>query len=195
MSTAIVRVASDILHFDSATTVTCTDRPLKFKHTIRIRTARATSVVSMSAAEEGHKYIIIGGGTAGCVLANRLSSDKVSFLAMWAFASGPGVAFHVNPLLCRHCCTSQHLESVYCTYNIWAMSADIPQRFSRSCAFKPRSLWRLPAHRVSRMSPLGQDNSVLVLEAGSPKFNDRDIKMPIAILRYIYTWCASKHKK
>lgn len=37
----------------------------------------------MSAAEEGHKYIIIGGGTAGCVLANRLSSDKVGFLAIY----------------------------------------------------------------------------------------------------------------
>lgn len=29
-----------------------------------------------------------------------------------------------------------------------------------------------------------QENSVLVLEAGSPKFNDRNIKMPIGILRY-----------
>ena len=33
----------------------------------------------MSAAEEGHKYIIVGGGTAGCVLANRLSADKVVY--------------------------------------------------------------------------------------------------------------------
>eukprot|EP00903_Cladosiphon_okamuranus_P007876 g7613.t1 len=75
------------------------------------RASRATSVVSMSAAEQGHKYIIIGGGTAGCVLANRLSSDK--------------------------------------------------------------------------------DNSVLVLEAGSPKFNHRNIKMPIAILRLfksVFDW-------
>ena len=35
-----------------------------------------TTALSMS-AEEGHKYIIVGGGTAGCVLANRLSAEKV----------------------------------------------------------------------------------------------------------------------
>ncbi len=30
---------------------------------------------------------------------------------------------------------------------------------------------------------------MLVLEAGSPKFNDRNIKMPIAILRYPTVTC------
>ncbi|CAM9921007.1 unnamed protein product [Ascophyllum nodosum] len=65
---------------------------------------RKAAVPSMSAVKEGHQYIIVGGGTAGCVLANRLTAHK--------------------------------------------------------------------------------DNSVLVLEAGSPKFNARDIKMPIGILRH-----------
>ena len=43
----------------------------------------------------------------------------------------------------------------------------------------------MPAHRLLRVLLFGQDNSVLVLEAGSPKFNDRNIKMPIAILRCV----------
>lgn len=39
-----------------------------------------TTALSMSAEEE-HKYIIVGGGTAGCVLANRLSAEKVGQFA------------------------------------------------------------------------------------------------------------------
>lgn len=31
----------------------------------------------LSMAAHSHKYIIVGGGTAGCVLANRLTADKV----------------------------------------------------------------------------------------------------------------------
>lgn len=44
----------------------------------------------MSAAEVGHKYIIVGGGTAGCVLANRLSADKVIHLRLQAGMRLPG---------------------------------------------------------------------------------------------------------
>lgn len=52
----------------------------------------------------------------------------------------------------------------------------------------PRSFWRVYPPIAFTCAALCQDNSVLVLEAGSPKFNARDIKMPIAILR-----CALEH--
>lgn len=42
--------------------------------------------MSMSVPGEGHKYIIVGGGTAGCVLANRLTADKVSYHAAYKCA-------------------------------------------------------------------------------------------------------------
>lgn len=40
-------------------------------------------------AKDHHKYIIVGGGTAGCVLANRLSEEKVSGVRLpYTFITG-----------------------------------------------------------------------------------------------------------
>lgn len=44
-------------------------------HFLMLLTARLGTL--RMATENEHKYIIIGGGTAGCVLANRLTTEKV----------------------------------------------------------------------------------------------------------------------
>ena len=62
----------DFLNLQRSSTNSIRNRePLNFP------SLRKAAVPSMSAVKEGHQYIIVGGGTAGCVLANRLTAHKV----------------------------------------------------------------------------------------------------------------------
>lgn len=108
-------------------------------------------------AEEGHKYIIVGGGTAGCVLANRLTAKEVGRLHYLLTSPKVIIVIVLWPAFCSRSLVVLELVSqcvlVYAPYS--TVLGNVPQ-----------------------------ENSVLVLEAGSPKFEDRNIKMPIGILRY-----------
>lgn len=44
--------------------------------------------VNLRMGTDGNKYIIVGGGTAGCVLANRLTVDKVGVVAFTFLVHG-----------------------------------------------------------------------------------------------------------
>lgn len=71
---------------------------------------------------------------------------------------------------------------VRCSHHMWYMVHPHSSQLTSPDPTKETLLSSNPS--LTLAARRAQDNSVLVLEAGSPKFNDRNIKMPIGILRY-----------
>ncbi|TCD60460.1 hypothetical protein EIP91_010054 [Steccherinum ochraceum] len=75
--------------------------------------------------QDEYDYFIVGGGTAGCVLANRLSSDQVTVLVVEAGTSDNGWLSR-NPYFSFHHASSGHQSHV---------TESVPQRHADNRTF------------------------------------------------------------